>query len=96
MKELVLFVAQSLVENKDAVTVQETVGPEATILELHVAPEDMGKVIGKQGRIAKAIRAVVRAATAKDQKPGQNDTTGQQQQQPQTGAKRRIQIVTLT
>ena len=69
MKELVAYVARSLVDNKDAVTVEETVGPEATILELHVAPEDMGKVIGKQGRIAKAIRAVVRAATAKDQKP---------------------------
>lgn len=69
MKELVLYIAQSLVDNKDAVTVQETVGPEATILELHVAPEDMGKVIGKQGRIAKAIRAVVRAATTKNQKP---------------------------
>ena len=60
MKELVAYVARSLVDNKDAVTVEETVGPEATILELHVAPEDMGKVIGKQGRIAKAIRAVVR------------------------------------
>ena len=69
MKELVLFIAQSLVENKEAVTVLETVGAEATILELHVAPEDMGKVIGKQGRIAKSIRAVVRAATAKNQKP---------------------------
>ena len=69
MKELVAYVARSLVDNKDAVTVEETVGPEATILELHVAPEDMGKVIGKQGRIAKAIRAVVRAATAKDQQP---------------------------
>ena len=56
MKELVEYVARSLVDNKDAVTVEETVGPEATILELHVAPEDMGKVIGKQGRIAKAIR----------------------------------------
>ena len=70
MKELVLYVAQSLVDNKEAVTVLETAGPEATILELHVAPEDMGKVIGKQGRIAKAIRAVVRAATAKDPKAG--------------------------
>ena len=70
MKELVEYVARSLVDNKDAVTVEETVGPEATILELHVAPEDMGKVIGKQGRIAKAIRSVVRAATAKDAKPG--------------------------
>lgn len=51
MKELVEYVARSLVDNKEAVTVEETVGPEATILELHVAPEDMGKVIGKQGRI---------------------------------------------
>ena len=48
---------------------QETEGPEAVILELNVAPEDMGKVIGKQGRIAKAIRAVVKAATAKNSKP---------------------------
>ena len=69
MKELVEYVAKSLVDNKDAVTVEETVGPEATILELHVAPEDMGKVIGKQGRIAKAIRSVLKAATAKDSKP---------------------------
>ena len=69
MKELVTYVARSLVENKDAVVVQETVGPEATILELHVAPEDMGKVIGKQGRIAKAIRTVVKAATDKNAKP---------------------------
>ena len=65
MKELVEYVAKSLVDNKDAVTVEETVGPEATILELHVAPEDMGKVIGKQGRIAKAIRTVVKAAATK-------------------------------
>jgi predicted RNA-binding protein YlqC (UPF0109 family) len=69
MKELVMYIAKSLVDNKDAVTVDETEGPEAIILELHVAPEDMGKVIGKQGRIAKAIRAVVRAATAKGGKP---------------------------
>ena len=69
MRELVLFVAKSLVENPDAVMVNETEGPEAIILELNVAPEDMGKVIGKQGRIAKAIRAVVKAATAKNNKP---------------------------
>ena len=61
MKELVLYIAKSLVDNKDAVTVEETAGPEATILELHVAPEDMGKVIGRQGRIAKEIRTVVRS-----------------------------------
>lgn len=69
MKELVAYVARALVDNPDAVTVTETAGPEATILELHVAPEDMGKVIGKQGRIAKSIRSVVRAATEKGQKP---------------------------
>lgn len=69
MKELVTFLAKSLVEHPDQVTVEETEGPEAIILELHVAEEDMGKVIGKQGRIAKAIRSVVRAATAKDSKP---------------------------
>ena len=61
MKELVEYVARSLVDNKDAVTVEETVGPEATILELHVAPEDMGKVIGRQGRIVKEIRILMKA-----------------------------------
>ncbi len=63
MRELVLFLAKSLVDQPDAVQVMETEGPEAIILELSVAPEDMGKVIGKQGRIAKAIRTVVKAAT---------------------------------
>ena len=66
MRELVEYIARSLVDNKDAVTVQETAGPEATILELHVAPEDIGKVIGKQGRIAKAIRVVMRAAAVRE------------------------------
>ena len=69
MKDLILFLAKSLVENPDAVQVTETEGPESIIIELNVAPEDMGKVIGKQGRIAKAIRAVVKAATAKNSKP---------------------------
>ena len=69
MKDLILFLAKSLVENPDAVQVTETEGPDSIILELNVAPEDMGKVIGKQGRIAKAIRTVVKAATAKDAKP---------------------------
>ena len=69
MKELVLFVAQSLVDHPDQVSVKETEGAEAVILELTVAPDDMGKVIGKQGRIAKAIRSVVKAATAKSSKP---------------------------
>ena len=62
MKELVLFIAKTLVDKPEMAHVEETVGPEAIILELTVAPEDMGKVIGKQGRIAKAIRTVMRAA----------------------------------
>ena len=65
MRELVLFLAKSLVDKPDALQVMETEGPEAIILELSVAPEDMGKVIGKQGRIAKAIRVVVKAAATK-------------------------------
>ena len=63
MQELLTFVAQSLVEHPEQVSVTETEGPEAVILELHVAEDDMGKVIGKQGRIAKAIRSVLKAAT---------------------------------
>lgn len=66
MDELVRFIAESLVENKEAVTVNSRRGDRVTIIELRVAPEDMGKVIGKQGRIAKAIRAVVKAASLKD------------------------------
>ncbi len=66
MKELLLFVARSLVDQPDEVQVEETEGPEAIILELR-APDDMGKVIGRQGRIAKAIRSVVKAATEKAQ-----------------------------
>ncbi len=69
MQELVKFLAQSLVENPDKVVVTETEGPEAVIIELNVASEDMGKVIGKNGRIAKAIRTVVKAATVKSGKP---------------------------
>lgn len=69
MRELVLFLAQSLVDQPDEVKVTETNGPEAVILELNVAPDDMGKVIGRQGRIAKAIRSVVKAATEKGGKP---------------------------
>jgi len=69
MQELVAFMAKSLVDHPDQVVIQETEGPEAIILELHVAEEDMGKVIGKQGRIAKAIRAVVKAATSRSGKP---------------------------
>lgn len=69
MKDLVLFLARNLVEYPDQVQVTETEGPEAIILELSVAPDDMGKIIGKQGRIAKAIRSVVKAATQRGGKP---------------------------
>ena len=68
MKELLTFVAKSLVDHPDPVVVRETEA-EAIILELSGADEDMGKVIGKQGRIAKAIRTVIKAATAKNSKP---------------------------
>ena len=69
MQELVKYIAQTLVEHPESVEVIEKDGPESVILELHVAPEDMGKVIGRQGRIAKAIHTVVKAATAKNDKP---------------------------
>ena len=69
MKELVEVIAKSLVENPDEVVVTQTENDKTIVIELRVAQPDMGKVIGKQGRIAKAIRAVVRAATAKNQKP---------------------------
>ena len=60
--------AKSLVDNPDAVTVNEVDGEKSLILELRVDPNDMGKVIGKQGRIAKAIRTVVKAAAVKEHK----------------------------
>lgn len=69
MVELVRYIARSLVDNPDAVEVNEIDQPDATVIELRVAPDDMGKVIGKQGRIAKAIRSIVKAATLKDAKP---------------------------
>ena len=69
MTELVKYIACQLVDHPDQVQVNEVQGEQALILELHVAPEDMGKVIGKQGRIAKAIRSIVKAATPKDAKP---------------------------
>ena len=62
MKELLLYIARSLVDHPDQVTVTEVENGDELTLERRVAPEDMGKVIGKQGRIAKAIRTVVKAA----------------------------------
>ena len=60
MKELLLYMAKNLVDDPDAVTVTETTNEDGKVLELRVAPGDMGKVIGRQGRIAKEIRTVVR------------------------------------
>ena len=68
MKELVEVIAKALVDNPDEVVVTETVKEKAIVLELKVAPSDTGKVIGKQGRIAKTIRAVVKAAATKEDK----------------------------
>ena len=68
MKELVEVIAKALVENPDEVVVTDSVKDAETVIELSVAPADMGKVIGKQGRIAKAIRSVVKAASSKEDK----------------------------
>ena len=68
MRELVEVLAQSLVDHPEEVTVQETEKDNEILIELKVAQEDMGKVIGKQGRIAKAIRTVVKAAAMEDNK----------------------------
>lgn len=68
MKELVEVIAKSLVDNPDEVVVTENVKERVIVLELHVAQADMGKVIGKQGRIAKAIRSVVKAAASREDK----------------------------
>jgi uncharacterized protein len=68
LKELVEVIAKSLVDNPDQVKVKETLGETTIIIELSVASEDMGKVIGKQGRIAKAIRTVVKSAAVKTDK----------------------------
>ena len=66
MKELVEVIAKALVDNPDEVVVSEKNDGRNIMIELHVASSDMGKVIGKQGRIAKAIRAVVKAASTRE------------------------------
>ena len=65
MKELLIFIAKSLVEHPEAVEVTETEREDSVLLELHVHEDDMGKVIGKQGKMAKAIRSVMKAAAGK-------------------------------
>ena len=68
MEELLKYLAQSLVEQPDQVSVTRVENERNIVLELRVAESDMGRVIGKQGRIAKAIRTVVKAATARESK----------------------------
>ncbi|NLY47087.1 MAG: KH domain-containing protein [Tissierella sp.] len=68
MGELVEYIARALVDNPDEVSVNEIEGSQSIIIELKVASDDMGKIIGKQGRIAKAIRTVVKAAAIKENK----------------------------
>lgn len=68
MKELLEFIAKSMVSDPDAVAVEEKATENAVVLSLHVASGDMGKVIGRQGRIAKAIRTVVKAAASNENK----------------------------
>ncbi len=65
MKDLVDYLAKSLVDNPDAVEVTETQGEAASVLELRVAKEDLGRIIGKQGRTAKSIRTILNAAASR-------------------------------
>ena len=65
MKELVLYIAKALVDNPDKVEVNEVIGEQTFVVELRVAKEDLGKVIGKQGRTAQSIRTILSAASAK-------------------------------
>ena len=68
MKELIKYIAQALVDSPDQVSVSEIAGNQTSVLELKVAKEDLGKVIGKQGRTARAMRTILSAASAKVKK----------------------------
>ena len=68
MKELIEFIAKALVDNPDAVSVAEVTGERTSVIELTVAKEDLGKVIGKQGKTARAIRTILSAASTKIRK----------------------------
>lgn len=68
MKELVEYIVKALVDNPDQVSISETAGETVTILEVRAAAEDVGKIIGREGRIANAIRAITKAAAAKQHK----------------------------
>jgi predicted RNA-binding protein YlqC (UPF0109 family) len=65
MKDLIKYIAQALVDNPDMVAVSEVLGEQTSVIELRVAKEDLGKVIGKQGRTAKAMRTILSAASTK-------------------------------
>ena len=66
MKELLLYMAKNLVDHPEAVSVNEITEEDGLVLELRVAPEDMGKVIGRQGRIAKEIRTIIKTVAQRD------------------------------
>ncbi|MBD3231745.1 KH domain-containing protein [Candidatus Dependentiae bacterium] len=68
LKELVEYIVKKLVDRPESVSVSEVSGEQATIIELRVAPEDLGKVIGKEGKTARAIRTLVHAAASKERK----------------------------
>ncbi len=68
MKDLITYIAKALVDNPDHVSVEEVEGNQTSVLELKVAKEDLGKVIGKQGRTARAMRTILSAASAKIKK----------------------------
>lgn len=68
MKDLVKYIAQALVDNPDAVVVGEVEGEQTSVIELRVAKEDLGKIIGKHGRTAQSIRTILSAASAKNRK----------------------------
>jgi len=65
LKDLIAYIAKSLVDSPEKVEVKEVSGEQTTVLELKVAPEDLGKIIGKQGKTAKAIRTILGASAAK-------------------------------
>ena len=65
MKDLIKYIAQALVDNPDKVEVSEVLGEQTSVIELRVSKEDLGKVIGKQGKTAKAMRTILSAASAK-------------------------------
>jgi hypothetical protein len=68
MKDLITYIAKALVDNPEVVEVMEVEGNQTSVLELKVAKEDLGKVIGKQGRTARAMRTILSAASAKIKK----------------------------